>query len=424
MRLLHSAAALVAGLALAANAAAQTFSLTPGSLTVPPSIVACPPFSAAGDIYLGPLPPAMALPMGPPGCGLGYPVPGNVDAFSSAFPPPLAIPIPPGGISGAAFSVDIVATGDGMPVGLCSGPAFPGLLAPDVGSEAGAQPPTTDAPADSFFVGPNPAPLPFFGPGAMPNSQLFDGDGLPASPFFFPPAPPIGLLEPFPPGDDVDAIDPAAPATYDFVPVGGDGIPEGFLYYSVDPATAFAGGFLPAEVLVTTGGAFPAPYAAPPALGLDVVAGPGTDDIDALVVVDADGVPGLFSPGLGDVVLFSVTAFSAIVGTPDPCFLSPLFGAPIEPGDVLTEGSGLGAPGAACILIPAENVGLWSFRSCGVNPVTGVPFGDEMDALAVPEPGRLLMLAAGIAFLGLLDRGRKRGERRVALLRAARRRGR
>ncbi len=208
MRLLHLVAALVAGLTLAANAAAQTFSLTPGSPTVPPPTVACPPFSAAGDIYLGPLPPAMVLPMGPPGCGLGYPIPGNVDAFSSAFPPPLA----------------------------------------------------TDAPADSFFVGPNPALLPFFGPGAMPNSQLFDGDGLAAPPFFFPPAPPTGVLEPFPPGDDVDAIDPAAPATYDFLPVGGDGIPEGFLYYSVDPATAFAGGFLPADVLVTTGVAPEVPF--------------------------------------------------------------------------------------------------------------------------------------------------------------------
>ncbi len=59
---LGSGAALVAGLALAANAAAQTFSLTPGSPTVPPAIVACPPFSAAGDIYLGPVPPAMVLP--------------------------------------------------------------------------------------------------------------------------------------------------------------------------------------------------------------------------------------------------------------------------------------------------------------------------------------------------------------------------
>lgn len=378
----------VLGLAVVPNAAAQTFSLTGGSPTIPPPAAPCgPAWSAAGDIYLGPAPPVMVAPMGPPGCGLGWPVPappGNVDAFSSGLSlPPPGIPVPPGAMA-FLFSVGPLATGD---AGGCI-PAAPGPVPPDLGSEACAQPVTTDANIDIFATLLNPAPLPFFGPVAMPNTQIFDGDGLPAVVCPFAPQPPLGLLEPSPGGDGLDAFDLAPVAAWDFVPPGGDGIPDIPVYYSVGPVTAAAGGFAPADVLVTMGGAPPVPYAVAPALGLDIVGGPGTDDLNALAVFDVDGLPFAFTPAAGDIVLFSVAKGSALVGTPDPCPLSPLFLTPIEEGDILTEGSALGLPGAACILVPEENIGLWAGRSCGANPLTGGG-ADNLDALdtsAVPVP--------------------------------------
>src|SRR4030095_5485204 len=66
-----------------------SISLAPGSPPIPAPRPGCPPccaFSQSGDI-LG-TPPLFSqvttvAPMGPPGCGLGWPfVPGNVDAFS------------------------------------------------------------------------------------------------------------------------------------------------------------------------------------------------------------------------------------------------------------------------------------------------------------------------------------------------------
>jgi hypothetical protein len=384
---IHSCCGVLAATAIAIvlafgvrPAAAQTFSLTTGSPTIPPPVALCgPAWSPDGDIYLGPAPPVMVAPMGPPGCGLGWaaPVPpGNVDAFSSGLSlPPPGIPVPIGTLA-FLFSVGPLATGD---AGGCF-PAAPGPFPPDVGSEACAMPVATDANVDIFATPLNPGPLPFFAPWSTPNYQVFDGNGLPAAVCPFPPQPGLGLLEPSPGGDGLDAFDASPAAAWDFVPPGGDGIPDVPVYYSVDPATAAAGGFVPGDVLVTMGGAPPVPYAPAPALGLDLIGGPGSDDLNALVVFDLDGLPFTFSPFAGDMVFFSVDKASAVIGAPDPCPLSPLAGAPIEQGDILTEGSMLGAPGLPCILVPEENIGLWSARSCGLNPLTGGG-ADNLDAL-------------------------------------------
>jgi hypothetical protein len=117
----------------------------------------------------------------------------------------------------------------------------------------------------------------------------------------------------------------------------------------------------------------------PPVLGLDVVAGPMTDDLDALVLFE-DGVLGL-TPG--DYVRFSVRRGSAVVGIPDS-----LFGVPIEPGDILMPPPVPGIPPA--IFIPAERLGLATVRTGTAFVCVGGPTGDELDALdtrMVPATG-------------------------------------
>jgi len=359
------------------DSGAQTFSLAPGSPTLPIPGAACGPvFSPAGDI-LGPGAVSI-VPMGPPGCGLGWPgPPGDVDAFSSGL-----FPLPPGPLPvGIALKigVDAAASGD---AGGCT-PLVPGFFPPDVGSEAAG---LSDAAADVFDVCygapgcPPPPVMPGLAPYAMPNFQISDGNGMPAPPFLLPPAPPaLGpLVEPAPPGDDVDALDFPAAGAWSAPP----GVPIVPVYFSVDPPTAFGAGFLPSDVMVTGGGFLAGIYAAPPALGLDMIGGPGSDDLDALIVFDADGAPLVFTPVAGDVALFSVTAASAIVGAPNPC-PGPLFGFPIGPGDILTEGTMLGAPGAACVMVPAVNMELWSGTALGciANPFGAID--DNLDALDV-----------------------------------------
>src|SRR4029077_10714563 len=78
----------------------------------------------------------------------------------------------------------------------------------------------------------------------------------------------------------------------------------------------------------------------------------------------------------------SIDAASATVGTPNPC-PGPLFGYPRGPGDILTEGTALGAPGAACVLVPATTMNLWSGTAfgCPVNPFGAVD--DDIDGLAI-----------------------------------------
>jgi hypothetical protein len=296
------------------------------------------------------------------------------------------------------FSVDQLATGDTRST--CT-PVTPGLLPPDVGSEACGLTETgnnaaTHAAGDIYATSPNAAPLGLGPePGSMlPHYQLLDGDGPQSFPCpFGPGAPaPTGLVEPtFPAGpppalqaiDDIDAYDKSGPSSgpfpFDLFPA--DGIGDYPLYYSVDPATAAtsAGLFAPGDVIVAIGGVA-AVYAPAPALGL----APG-NDVDGLVVNDVF-LDGVYAPGVGDRILYSLSAASPLIGAPD------CVGVPIQAGSVLTEGTPFGFAGAPCVVIDPVNYGLYEAAVCGANPVTGALTGDELDAfdsffpIASPPP--------------------------------------
>jgi hypothetical protein len=338
-----------------------------------------------GPVY-GPLPPPDMIVMGGPG-GLGVPsiggcvgappgafCPRELDALSTGMDP---FPVPgqlPAGFY--LFSVDECSAGiGGTP------------LAPNVFSEA----PVGDSANDVFeaLVIP-PYPMPFPVPvAAIPgNSGLIDGNGMvsPTTAHY----PGLGLVEPSMPtvgapargGDNLDALD----TNVGPVPVGGG------IFFSLDGTlfnpcngfpglgTAQANGLLPGMVLMSAGGGFPAVYAPPPLLGLDL-AGPGTDDLDALAIFE-NGVagyqvsPGAYAwgPGAPDMLLFSVRRGSAIVGA----IASGPIAAPIEPGDVLIPPAGAGLPPQ--IFIPAEYLGLMTVRSGTAN------MGDELDALDTHRP--------------------------------------
>jgi hypothetical protein len=275
--------------------------------------------------------------------------------------------MPPGRI---AFSVDRFAIG-------IPGTPFP----PAVWTEG----PIGEAAADVFAdLGLPPGPLPPF---AVPpaNTALIDGNGLAGpSPFAYPG---VGLIEPtipfgcpmVTPGDNLDALDVDGP------------LGSMVAYFSLDAAfidprcgmpysgSAAANGFLPGAILMKPMVGPLGVFAMPPMLGLDLIAGPGSDDLDALAMF-TNPIPG-FQPSPGpyagwggatDMVLFSVRVGSAVIGAPDS-----IFGIPIEPGDILIPPVAGGVSPFPGIFIAAEDLGLATARA-GM-----APFGDELDALDV-----------------------------------------
>lgn len=235
------------------------------------------------------------------------------------------------------------------------------------------------------------------------HTVLFDGSGT------APPAVPhpaltslhgLGLIEPHASaptlpdsGDNLDALDVDTAGVLGNVPFP--------IYFSLDssfadpletampPSTgpvnsgsAAAHGFSGGDVLVAlTPGAAPTVYASANALGLDLLAGPDTDDLDALVLWE-NGVPGYqpsinfippydWGPGGADMLLFSVRRGSAVIGMPDSAF-----GVTIEEGDILVPPF-MGGPALPAIFIAAENLGLATARSAAANPA------DDLDALDV-----------------------------------------
>ena len=382
--------AVLASLALALPAGAQTgFSIdfqgptigVPDSATLTPITEAdvLAPFAPGGLPALGPLPPPGIAVTGGPG-GVGLPM------------QPLCIGHPPGTI--CLIEVDALSDGndyDLNPMGVAPNggdlwfsvdPFAVGLphpFFPSLGSEF----PVADAPADVFtdiFLLPGPLP-----PFAVPPSHVgaIDGDGLPSGSGFTYPG--LGLREPNPPGppptigDDLDALELK-------------GFPAGApLWFSLDsafpdPLTGFpncgsaaANGVVGGDVLLSFGGP-PVPFAPAGLLGLDLIGGPDSDDLDALLLLENGS--GAFEPsmspydwatGATDMLLFSVRRGSAVIGAPDS-----IFGLPIEEGDVLTTplptflGGVSPFPG---IFVAAENLGLATVRSFPV------PFGDDVDAL-------------------------------------------
>ncbi|MCK6456869.1 MAG: FG-GAP-like repeat-containing protein [Phycisphaerae bacterium] len=294
------------------------------------------------------------------------------------------------------FSVDEFATGD---------PAAGG--APSVLTE-GAFGPNFEAAADTFtnaFTIPVNPPPPPPAPGSPPagNVAVTDGDGLPnvlgtvyAG---------VGLIEPdspfvvgafsLDPGDNLDAVD------MDTLP----GDLADAIFFSLDCAfadplepppappnfgSAVANGFVGGDVLEIAFPGDPAgPFVYAPAavLGLDLVAGPDTDDLDALILAE-NGIPGYQASvipydwvfGVSDMLLFSVRRGSAVIGFPDS-----RYGAPIAAGDILTTPLPAFAGGLSpfpAIFIPAEHLGLATIRNGTAVALFGpMPFDDDLDAL-------------------------------------------
>src|SRR5688572_12481203 len=394
-----AALALVAACALARSSPAQvavtidwqgpTIS-KPDPLTSAPLTEADVLVPAAGVPGIGPLPPpriwlsgqALGLTLysacagHPPGTPCGI----EVDSLSHGFD---AVLTPagtgrPGGppLPRIWFSVDEYAKGH--PLGTV-------LTHPQVSSEALFGEAASDLFVDTGLPG---GPLP---PAAMPpsNVAVIDGDGLP-SPLGFS-YPGIGLVEPNPPstqlpnpGDNVDGLDRGFPQSF----------PPGGVFFSLDgefpdplsglPSSGSAQheGVSGADVLRT-----PAPgqtkviYAPALLLGLDRF-GPGTDDLDALILRENGDMH--FQPSLApydwvgvgdlpptDMLVFSVRRGSAVIGRPDS-----IFGLPIEPGDLLIPPVAGGVSPFPGLFVAAENLGLATVRSG-----TAAMFGDDVDAL-------------------------------------------
>jgi len=143
-------------------------------------------------------------------------------------------------------------------------------------------------------------------------------------------------------------------------------------------------------VKVAPGPGAPVLYAPAAALGLDLVpgAGRGSDDLDALILVE-NGIAGYqpsTSPFLPfpdwcrtdeppDMLLFSVRRGSAVIGAPDS-----IWGAPIAAGDVLVPPVPGGASPFPGIYYPAESLGLTTVVRGGPAP-TKYPYDDDLDAL-------------------------------------------
>ena len=345
----------------------------PGPLPAPRIFI--PSIGATG---LG-LPPAcLGAPPGAP-CAPGL----EVDALSYGFDFPIDPNIfaPGSNLLSKAnyhFSVDEWAVGTSL------------LISPTVRDESGVGDAGADVFVDLGFI--MPPPFPPFGGGMPGNNAVVDGDGRPQFPTYWA-YPGTGLNEPSAPGlppdlgDNLDAVD------VDGGPVAG-GFP---VFYSldsglVDPRNGFPGsasaaalGFSGGDVLVTPiPGAGPGLFAPAPVLGLDLVGGPDSDDLDALILWE-NGNPGyqpsfqpydwITAPNNVDMLFFSVRTGSAVIGMPDS-----RFGIPIEAGDILGPPVPTVLGGASpfpAIWVPAEDLGLMPSVARG----GGSPFGDDIDAL-------------------------------------------
>ncbi|MDG1051365.1 MAG: hypothetical protein P8R46_14245 [Planctomycetota bacterium] len=238
--------------------------------------------------------------------------------------------------------------------------------------------------AGDVFVTPIATPGPQFVIGD--NTGVLDGNGEGGGTQGGGLFPGIGLTEPVIPspnvpetGDNLDGLEvrtiggPAGPYFFSLeagftdpnqpnVPVADSASNE------LDPnGNPFQGG----DVLVLDPQGQVLPYASADQLGLDRVGGPGSDDVDALVIRE-NGIPG-YQPseqpfdwlpgapgGQRDLLLFSVRRGSAVLGQ-----LDSRFNVPIGEGDVL----GPPLPGASSPAI------YYNAEAMGLNP------DDDLDAL-------------------------------------------
>jgi hypothetical protein len=212
--------------------------------------------------------------------------------------------------------------------------------------------------------------LPADGSVSGPNVAALDGNGL-AHPVTGAARGGLGVVEI---DDAVDGFDQVLGA--------GGSLAQ--MYLSLSPASSAAHGFQPGDVLHSDLAGTISMYLSAPALGLDLVGGSGSDDLDALAVWDdGDGLyeppatvnnpeePYAWGPGAGDLVLFSVSRNSAVVGQ-----LDSHFGIPIQPGDVLTIPEPLSTiSGNPAIVLASERIFLRADRS-GTNLMM-----DDLNAL-------------------------------------------
>ena len=164
------------------------------------------------------------------------------------------------------------------------------------------------------------------------------------------------------------------------------------VYFTLDAATAFAAGVTPGDIMFSP--VFPgyagvgAPGVIAPFGALGLVPG---DDVDALVVLDNDGAPGVFTPGI-DAIMFSLAPGSPSLGA---------FG--ISPADILVDpgGAGLfgvpavGGPGSPGFVAPAGAFGLLPTDNLNALDITQV----------IPEPSAASLF--GLSLVGLLLRRRR-----------------
>jgi len=333
--------------------------ITEGDVLTPSTGTSLPALGA-------PAPPSIAIPHGVGGLGLlpicvghpgGTPCVVEVDALSLGvdhrFQP--NVPIRAGQI---LFSVDEYAAG------------LFGAPTPSVGTEG----PVGDGAADAFVNLGALAPAPL---APMPgrNVGVQDGDGLASGSGVTYPS--VGLREPivaapgpFNAGDSIDALD-YVEFTATTVIGRYFSLDSGFpdpLDLVPNTGSAAAHGFVGGDVLIKpAGGPAPVVYAPAVMLGLDLVGGPDSDDLDALILRE-NNVPGYqrsFQPydwmtPNTDMLIFSVRRGSAVIGMPDS-----LFGLPIMPGDLLIPPIPTALGGVSpfpAIFIAAENLGLSTFR--------------------------------------------------------------
>ncbi|MCC7012307.1 MAG: hypothetical protein IT454_07095 [Planctomycetes bacterium] len=355
--------------------------ITEGDVLVPPAPSQLPQFGPApapaifakAGPFGGVFPPHLGLAahplcMGHPG---GTPCRVEVDALCDGQSLLVQPNFP---INSLYFSTDKYAFGFGAPI------------PPSTGSEA----PIGESQADvmvNFATAAGPA-APFVGP-LVGHTAALDGDGMMGASAFLYRG--VGLREPSLPGpmlpdtgDNLDALMlRPMPTAAAWPPFG--------VFFSLDSAfadpltglpntgSALAHGFQGADILNTPAASVaPVLYCPAPVQGLDFF-GPGTDDLDALVVCE-NGVAGYQpAPNMygwlagADMVLFSVRRGSAVIGMPDS-----VFGLPICEGDILVRPIPGGLSPFPAIFIAAENLGLATTRS------HGVAFSDELDALDMP----------------------------------------
>lgn len=205
-------------------------------------------------------------------------------------------------------------------------------------------------------------------PGVFSHVGAIDGDGLPSASGYTYPG--LGLVEgamsmpgPVSGVDNLDALEITTgnSTTYFFSL---DATPNLFdaCVGTGGTESAWKNGFQSGDVLMSTSFG-PVVYAPAPLLGLNLIGGHDSDNIDALILWENGNnqwQPSVqnydWLNGSTDMLLFSVSRSSMVVGQLDSNFLHP-----IEPGDILMPPGPLSPyPG---IFIPAEALGLATQRA-------------------------------------------------------------